>query len=195
MDAATWRFPATGPGARTRARIKCFATRIAIRNSFAASEGVNVTGGREPSCQRAPTRRRLGVRAHRHADRFRSRSQAVRRRDAARVGNCGGSATRYQGPSYATPCHGLPHGFPQVGADGSGWWPGPECAPAHVDPDAAAKIAIQRRTKPLPVPGRGKLMLVLELRRALAEQLSARGIREGKNLEAIIIEILEAGAP
>jgi len=67
--------------------------------------------------------------------------------------------------------------------------------PRNVDPEAAAKIAIERRAKPSPVPGRVKLMLVLELRRALAEQLSARGIREGKNLEAIIIEILEAGAP
>src|SRR5262245_41414873 len=65
----------------------------------------------------------------------------------------------------------------------------------NVDPEVAAKIAIQRRAKPSPVPGRAKLMLVLELRRALAEKLSARGIREGKNLEAVIIELLEAEAP
>ena len=66
--------------------------------------------------------------------------------------------------------------------------------PRNVDPEAAAKIAIERRAKPSAVPGRVKLMLVLELRRALAERLTARGIREGKNLEAIIVEILEAGA-
>jgi hypothetical protein len=35
-------------------------------------------------------------------------------------------------------------------------------------------------------------VLTLELRRALAEQLSARAIRAGKNLEAIMIDILEA---
>ena len=66
--------------------------------------------------------------------------------------------------------------------------------PRNVDPEAAAKIAIERRAKPSPVSGRVKLMLVLELRRALLERLTARGIREGKNLEAIIVEILEAGA-
>jgi len=65
--------------------------------------------------------------------------------------------------------------------------------PRNVDPEAVAKIAIECRAKPSAVPGSVKLMLVLELRRALAERLSARGIREGKNLEAIIIEILEAG--
>jgi hypothetical protein len=32
------------------------------------------------------------------------------------------------------------------------------------------------------------------LRRALAEQLSTRAIRSGKNLEAVIIDMLEAGA-
>jgi len=67
--------------------------------------------------------------------------------------------------------------------------------PRNVDPEAVAEIAIQRRAKPSGVPGRVKLVFTLELRRALAERLSAKAIREGKNLEAIIIEILEAGAP
>ena len=65
--------------------------------------------------------------------------------------------------------------------------------PRNVDPAAVAKIAIQRRAKPSAVPGRVKLVFTLELRRALAERLSAKAIREGKNLEAIIIELLEAG--
>jgi hypothetical protein len=38
-----------------------------------------------------------------------------------------------------------------------------------------------------------RLVLTLELRRALAEQLSAEAIRAGKNLEAIVIHMLEAG--
>jgi hypothetical protein len=37
-------------------------------------------------------------------------------------------------------------------------------------------------------------MLTLDLRRALAERLSAKAIREGRNLEGIVIEILESGA-
>jgi hypothetical protein len=37
-------------------------------------------------------------------------------------------------------------------------------------------------------------VLTLEIRQALAGQLSAKGIRSGKNLEAVVIEMLEAGA-
>jgi hypothetical protein len=37
-------------------------------------------------------------------------------------------------------------------------------------------------------------VLSLELRQALAEQLSARAIREGKNLEGVVIDLLEAGS-
>jgi hypothetical protein len=36
---------------------------------------------------------------------------------------------------------------------------------------------------------------MLELPRAFAEKLSARSIREGKTFEAVLIEILRAGAP
>jgi hypothetical protein len=39
-----------------------------------------------------------------------------------------------------------------------------------------------------------RLVLTLELRRALAERLSEQAIRSGKNLEAVVIEMLEAGA-
>ena len=61
-------------------------------------------------------------------------------------------------------------------------------------PDEAAKIAIARRAKPGAPPDHVRLVLTLELRRALAEQLSARAIRSGKNREAIVIDMLEAGA-
>jgi len=37
-------------------------------------------------------------------------------------------------------------------------------------------------------------VLSLELRRALAEHLSARAIREGKNLEGVMIDLLEANS-
>jgi hypothetical protein len=37
-------------------------------------------------------------------------------------------------------------------------------------------------------------VLTLDLRRALAERLSAKAISEGKNLDGVVIEILEAGA-
>ena len=67
--------------------------------------------------------------------------------------------------------------------------------PRNVDPEAAAKLAIQRRAKPSAVPGHVKLVLTIELPRAFAERLSARSIREGKTFEAILIEILRTGAP
>jgi len=63
-----------------------------------------------------------------------------------------------------------------------------------VDAEQAAKLAIARRAKPGAPPGHVRLMLTLELRVALAEQLSAEAIRSGKNLEAIVIDMLEAGS-
>ena len=36
-------------------------------------------------------------------------------------------------------------------------------------------------------------MLTLELRRELAERLSSKAIRSGKNIEAVVIDMLEAG--
>jgi len=39
-----------------------------------------------------------------------------------------------------------------------------------------------------------RLVLTLDLRRALAEQLSATAIRSGRNLEAVVIDMLESGA-
>ena len=70
----------------------------------------------------------------------------------------------------------------------------PRRRPGLVEPEQAAKVAIARRAKPGAPPGYVRLVLSLELRRALAEQLSARAIREGKNLEGIMIDLLEAGS-
>jgi len=39
-----------------------------------------------------------------------------------------------------------------------------------------------------------RLVLSLELRTALAELLSEKAIRSGKNLEAVVIDMLEAGS-
>jgi hypothetical protein len=38
-----------------------------------------------------------------------------------------------------------------------------------------------------------RLVLTLDLRRPLAEQLSATAIRAGRNLEAVVIDLLETG--
>jgi hypothetical protein len=68
--------------------------------------------------------------------------------------------------------------------------------PRNVDPEAAAKIAIQRRAKASAVPGHVRLVLTLELPRAFAERLSAQSIREGKTFEGVLIERLpKAGGP
>jgi hypothetical protein len=64
--------------------------------------------------------------------------------------------------------------------------------PAGVEPEQAAKAAIARRGKPSALPDHVKLVLTLDLRQALAERLSARAIREGKNLDALVAEILDA---
>jgi hypothetical protein len=54
----------------------------------------------------------------------------------------------------------------------------------------AAKAAIARRAKPSALPDHVKLVPSLDLRRDMAERLSAKAIREGKNLDAVLIEIL-----
>ena len=61
-------------------------------------------------------------------------------------------------------------------------------------PEQIAKVAIARRAKPSAVPGNVKLTLTFDIPRELAERLSARGIREGTSLEAVIIAQLKQGA-
>ena len=43
------------------------------------------------------------------------------------------------------------------------------------------------------VPGRVKRTFTFDMRRELAERLSARAIRDGVNLEAVLVELLRAG--
>ena len=69
----------------------------------------------------------------------------------------------------------------------------PKKRPAASDEaEEQAKVAVARRAKPSPVPGHVRVTLTLELERGLAERLVARALREGKNLEAIVLEILKA---
>ena len=63
-----------------------------------------------------------------------------------------------------------------------------------LEPWQAAKLAVARRAKPGTPPDYVRLVLTLELRTALAEFLSEKAIRSGKNLEAVVIDMLEAGA-
>jgi len=63
-----------------------------------------------------------------------------------------------------------------------------------VDPAAAAKVAVARRAKLSSVPEHVRLVLTLELRRELAEKLSEWAIREERNIEAIVIGLIEAAA-
>ena len=75
--------------------------------------------------------------------------------------------------------------------------PSPPAAPkaktrAIPPPELAARVYIARRSKPSVVPGHLKLTMTLDMRRELAERLSARAIRDGVNLEAVVIELLGA---
>jgi len=53
---------------------------------------------------------------------------------------------------------------------------------------------IARHAKPGHPGGHVRLALTLELPRAAAEQLSARATRSGKNLEALVIDMLQRRA-
>ena len=51
-------------------------------------------------------------------------------------------------------------------------------------------VAIARRAKPSAVPGNVKLTMTFDIPRRLAEQLAAQAVREGVNLEAVIVELM-----
>jgi len=70
----------------------------------------------------------------------------------------------------------------------------PKRRAASVEPEEAAKVAIARRAKLGAPPSYVRLVLSLELRRHLAEQPSAWAIRASKNLEGVVIDLLEAGS-
>ena len=65
-------------------------------------------------------------------------------------------------------------------------------ARATTDIDQAARLAIARRAGRAGTGDKVRLTLTIFLTRNKAERLSARAIREQKNLEAVVAEILEA---
>jgi hypothetical protein len=66
--------------------------------------------------------------------------------------------------------------------------------PARIpkDIEQAARLAIARRGQRAGTSDKVRLALTIFLTRDKAERLSARAIREQKNLEAVVAEILEA---
>ena len=70
----------------------------------------------------------------------------------------------------------------------------PKRRPTVLAPEIAARVAVSRRAKPSAVPGYVRLLITLELRRELAEKLSLRAIKSERNIEAIIISVIEAAA-
>jgi len=62
-------------------------------------------------------------------------------------------------------------------------------------PDLAAKRDIERRSRISVVPGHVRLTFTFDLKRRLAERLSAQAIRENKHVEALIIELLDDACP
>ena len=61
-------------------------------------------------------------------------------------------------------------------------------------PEQAARAYIARRAKPSVVPGHVKLTFMLDMPCEVAERLRARAIRDGVNLDAVVIKLLETGA-
>ena len=61
-------------------------------------------------------------------------------------------------------------------------------------PEIAARVAVSRRARPSSIPGYVRLLLTLELRRELAEKLSLKAIKSQRNIEAIVIGLIEAAA-
>jgi hypothetical protein len=63
------------------------------------------------------------------------------------------------------------------------------------EPEQAARAYIARRAKPSVVPGHVKLTFTLDLPREVAERLSAQAIRDGINLEAVVVHLLGKSRP
>ena len=71
----------------------------------------------------------------------------------------------------------------------------PKLRPSGVlAPEVAARLAVARRAKLSPLPDHVRLLLTLELRRELAEKLSLRAIKTERNIEAIILALIEVAA-
>src|SRR5713101_3239577 len=68
-------------------------------------------------------------------------------------------------------------------------------SPAARKPEQVAEAAVAREARTIPsAPGKVKLTLTVFLNREDAERLTTRAIREGRNLEALVAEILEAAS-
>ena len=63
---------------------------------------------------------------------------------------------------------------------------------AFQTPEQVAKGSIARRGKPSAGPGNVKLTMTFDIPRLLAEQLAARAVREGVNLETVIERLMRA---
>ena len=70
----------------------------------------------------------------------------------------------------------------------------PKRRAAVLAPEIAARVAVSRRAKPSSIPGYVRLLLTLELRRELAEKLSLKSIKSERNIEAVVIGLIEAAA-
>ncbi len=63
------------------------------------------------------------------------------------------------------------------------------------EPEQAAKAAMAHEARSIPsLPDKVTLSLKVSLAREQAERLTAKAIREGKNLEALVPEILESAS-
>jgi len=67
----------------------------------------------------------------------------------------------------------------------------PETKPRRFSPEALAQMAVARKPT-TPSGSRVKVALTLFLRGELAEALTARAIREGTNVAALVAQILDA---
>ena len=61
-------------------------------------------------------------------------------------------------------------------------------------PEQLAKTVTDKRPSPAGLPDKAEITLRLSLPRAVLERLTARALREGRKLEALIQEILEGAA-
>ena len=59
-------------------------------------------------------------------------------------------------------------------------------------PEQVAKAVTDKRPSPVGQPTKVEISLRLVLPRAVFERLGARAIREGRNVEAVVVEILAA---
>jgi hypothetical protein len=74
--------------------------------------------------------------------------------------------------------------------------PEPRKGPKKIPPtpEQIAKVVTDKRPSPVGQPTKAEITLRLVLPRAALERLSARALREGRKLEALIQEILEGAA-